>query len=163
MEMIIFSIDPVWAGSFFAFYIGFSAFLGIVVYLILTKPSMIRAEFRGLLQPVSKRTAIICAVIAFLPFSLYGYWDCWKYYYGLSLRDSKLIVKYLFPSREHEISELGRMKVATETEARKGIVYRIKLVTKDNSYTSQQMTRKEFEINREALTQEIQKRTDLTR
>lgn len=163
MEIMIFSIDPMWAGSFFALYIGFSAFLGIVVYLILTKPSMIKAEFRDLFQPVSKRTAIICAVIAFLPFSLYGYWDCWKYYYGLSLRNGNLIVKYLFPSREHEISDLGSMKVTTETEARKGIVYRIKLVTKDDSYTSQQMTRKEFEINREALTQEIQKRTDLTR
>jgi len=160
---MIFSIDPIWAGSFFVFYIGISAFFGIVVYLILTKPSMIRAEFRCLFQPVSKRIATICAVITMLPFSLYGYWDCWKYYYSLSLRDNKLIVKYLFPAREYEISDLGSMKISIETEARKGLVYRIKLVTEGSSFTSQQMTRREFEGNHEVLTQELQKRKDLTR
>jgi len=133
------------------------------VYLILTKPSMIRAEFRSLLLPISKRNAMICAVITMLPLSVYGYWDCWKYYYTLSLRDNKLIVKYLFPAREHEISDLGSIKIAIETEARKGLVYRIKLVTEGRSFTSQQMTRKEFEVNRQALTKEIQKQTDLTR
>ena len=152
-----------WAGCFFVFYISFSVFLGIVVYLILTKPSMIKAEFRCLFQPVSKRTAMVCAVITMLTFSLYGYWDCWKFYYSLSLKENKLIVKYLFPTREYEISDLNSMKISIETEPRKGLVYRIKLVTVGHSFTSQQMTRKELEGNRERLTQEIQKRTDLTR
>ena len=106
---------------------------------------------------------MVCAVITMLTFSLYGYWDCWKFYYSLSLKENKLIVKYLFPTREYEISDLNSMKISIETEPRKGLVYRIKLVTVGHSFTSQQMTRKELEGNRERLTQEIQKRTDLTR
>ena len=153
--MMIFSIDYRGAGIYFVFFIGFSFFLGIVVYLVLTKPSMIKADFRCLFQPVSKKTAMICAVFTMLPFSLYGYWDSWKYYYTLSVRNNTLIVKYLFPTREHEISDLGSIKITTETEARKGLVYRIKLVTEGRSFTSQQMTRTEFEANRQALTQEI--------
>lgn len=163
MDMMIFSIDNRGAGIYFAFFIGFSIFLGIVVYLVLTKPSMVKADFSRLFQPVSKKTAMACAVFAMLPFSLYGYWDSWKYYYTLSVRNNKLIVKYLFPTREHEISDLGGINITTETEVRKGLVYRIKLVTEGRSFTSQQMTRTEFEANRQALTQEIQKRTKLTR
>lgn len=163
MEMKIFSIDPWWAGIFFAFYVGFSVFFGVLVYLALTKPSIIRAEYRCLFEPISKKSAMICAVITMLPFTVYGYWDCWKYYYTLSLRDNKLIVTYLFPNRKYEISDLGSLKVATETEARKGLIYRIKLMTEERIFISQQMTRKEFEVNHQILTQKIQKRTDLTR
>jgi len=45
MDMMIFSIDYRGTGIYFAFLIGFLIFLGIVVYLILTKSSMIKAEF----------------------------------------------------------------------------------------------------------------------
>jgi len=96
-------------------------------------------------------------------FTIYGYWDSWKYYYSLRVRNNTLIVEYLFPTREHEISNLGNIRITTETETRKGLMYRIKLETEGRSFTSQQMTRTKFEANRQALTQEIQKRTDLTR
>lgn len=159
--MIIFSIDPTWAGGFFAFYIGFSAFLGIVIYLCLTDPQRIRAEFRDLFRPISKKSAAICAAITMLPLCLYGYWDCWKYYYSLSIKDNGLVVKYLFPTREYVLPDIGRIKVITETEPRKGMVYRIKLVIEEHSFVSQQMTLKEYEANHLALTQVIQKRTGL--
>jgi hypothetical protein len=163
MEMIIFSINPIGTCVYFALFIGIFAVIGTVVYLLLTKPRMIRAEFRGLFHPVSKKSAKICAAIVMLPLILYLYWDCWNYYYTLSLQDKKLLVKYLFPNREYRITDLDNLKIVPETEARKGMAYRIKLVTAGQSFTSQQMPRKEFEENRQALTQAIQKQIDLTR
>lgn len=158
--MKIFSINPIGSYIYFALFIGIFAVIGTVVYLLLTKPSMIRAEFRGLFNPVSKKFAIISASIVILPFILYVYWDCWNYYYSLSLQDNKLIVKYLFPNREYQITDLHNLQIVPETESRKGLVYRIKLITASRSFTSQQMPRKEFEENSQALTQAIQKRID---
>lgn len=162
MEMTVFSIDPTGSFIYFGLFSAIFVVIGTGVYLLLTKPGMIRAEFRGLFRPVSRKNAVISAAIIMLPFALYVHWDCWSYYYTLSLRDNKLIVKYIFPNREYHITDLNALKVVSEDEARKGMIYRIKLVTTGRSYTSQQMTRREFEANRQALTQALQKQITRT-
>lgn len=69
-----------------------------------------------------------------------------------------MILDYRFPERRYLISDLSGLKVVTETEVRRGIVYRIKLIdTARHEYTSQLMDRKQWEKNLAALTSDLNK------
>ena len=163
METMIFAIDPTGTRLYFALLLAIAALLGAAVYRVLARPETIRTEFRGLFRPAAKRTAAAWAVVAMLPLGLYGYRDCWTYFYAVRLNGDRLILTYLFPTREQELADLGSISVTAVAEARKGLVYRIRVDAGGRHFVSQQMPRPEAETRLRALTQALQQRTGAAR
>ena len=148
MEKLIFAIDPKSYYFYYWFLMIMAMVLGVVIYLLLRRPSMRRAQFAGL-GKMHRTAAVMVSFSASVLIMWYAYTDSWHHFYRVVMKGDVLQLMYHVPVRSVDIAIMEGVEVVTDSAVRKGGA-KFRIVLRDVhhiEYSSQLMPREDFDRN----------------